>query len=241
MVDNSKVISGVDRAHGSSVVQKLAFFCLHVLSLVLCVWLVFGGGIETVGHWFGRSWSVVDHGRVQVMLGVIALYVVRHSITLFYLLRRRITWSEALSLGGFMIPLEIGFTLLAAGVAADEPAPFGVLDVAALSLVLIGSYLNTGSEVQRKHWKARSENKGKCYTGGRFKHSMHINYFGDSVAFTGWAILTATWWTFLLPLLMTAMFIFMHIPGLDLYLAERYGEPFKEYAARTKKFMPFVY
>ena len=70
---------------------------------------------------------------------------------------------------------------------------------------------------------------------------MHINYFGDSVSFTGWAILTATWWTFLLPLLMTAMFIFMHIPGLDLYLAERYGEPFKEYAAHTKKFMPFVY
>jgi protein-S-isoprenylcysteine O-methyltransferase Ste14 len=50
---------------------------------------------------------------------------------------------------------------------------------------------------------------------------MHINYFGDTVLFTGWCLLTATWWT----------------P----YLEERYGDELIEYAKKTKKFMPFIY
>jgi protein-S-isoprenylcysteine O-methyltransferase Ste14 len=37
------------------------------------------------------------------------------------------------------------------------------------------------------------------------------------------------------------MFIFYHIPPLDAYLSERYGAPFKAYAAKTAKFLPFVY
>ena len=70
---------------------------------------------------------------------------------------------------------------------------------------------------------------------------MHINYFGDSVMILGWALLTAVWWTLALPVLITATFIFVHIPGLDAYLADRYGKPFEEYAAKTKKLIPFVY
>ena len=95
--------------------------------------------------------------------------------------------------------------------------------------------------LQRKNWKTLPENQGQCYTGGLFKYSMHINYFGDSVSFTGWAVLTANGWALAMPALMTAMFIFVHIPGLDAYLAERYGASFEAYARRTKKFIPFVY
>lgn len=71
--------------------------------------------------------------------------------------------------------------------------------------------------------------------------SMHINYFGDVVLFTGWALLTATIWTLGLPLLMLLMFIFMHIPPLDEYLAERYGDEFKAYQSKTKRLIPFVW
>ena len=70
---------------------------------------------------------------------------------------------------------------------------------------------------------------------------MHINYFGDTVLFIGWCMLTASLWALALPALMGASFIFYHIPGLDAYLAERYGAEFEEYAAETKKFVPFLY
>jgi protein-S-isoprenylcysteine O-methyltransferase Ste14 len=35
--------------------------------------------------------------------------------------------------------------------------------------------------------------------------------------------------------------VFLNVPALDRYLAERYGEEFQAYAARTKKLIPFVY
>ena len=41
--------------------------------------------------------------------------------------------------------------------------------------------------------------------------------------------------------LVTAGFIFYHIPGLDSYLAQRYGDEFVAYSQRTKKLIPWVY
>ena len=38
------------------------------------------------------------------------------------------------------------------------------LAIVSVCLYLLGSYLNSGSELQRKRWKSKSENKGKCYT-----------------------------------------------------------------------------
>ena len=56
-----------------------------------------------------------------------------------------------------------------------------------------------------------------------------------------WCLLTASVWTLVLPVFMAASFVFHHIPGLDAYLEQRYGDEFVEYAKKTKKFMPFVY
>ena len=41
--------------------------------------------------------------------------------------------------------------------------------------------------------------------------------------------------------LMLLMFMFVHIPPLDQYLAERYGEEFEAYRARTRRLIPFVW
>jgi len=70
---------------------------------------------------------------------------------------------------------------------------------------------------------------------------MHINYFGDTILFTGWCLLTHNIWVLGFPMLMGMSFIFYHIPGLDVYLAERYGKEFKAYSEKTKKFIPFIY
>ena len=106
---------------------------------------------------------------------------------------------------------------------------------------MVGSYLNSFSEIQRKWWKKNSANKGHCYTEGLFSYAMHINYFGDIVLFTGWALFTYHLFTLALPLLMGIMFVFIHIPPLDHYLSQRYGNEFNEYAKKTKKLIPYIY
>ena len=90
-------------------------------------------------------------------------------------------------------------------------------------------------------WKKDPANKGKLYTRGLFKYAMHINYFGDVLLFSGWALLTTQPWTLLLPLCMALSFIYFHIPGLDQYLATRYGQAFQDYTKRTKKLIPGIY
>ncbi|MGH8880780.1 MAG: DUF1295 domain-containing protein, partial [Stackebrandtia sp.] len=90
-------------------------------------------------------------------------------------------------------------------------------------------------------FKARPENRGKLYTRGLFRYSMHPNYLGDVTLFTGFALVTGSLWALAIPVIMAAMFIFINIPMLDKYLAERYGSAFDEYAGRTAKLFPFVY
>ncbi len=219
---------GVDRSHAASHAPKLAFAALHAAILATCAYLA-----------FGLDWP--DQTRAVLLFAAAALYFLRHQITLFVLLKRRVAYSEALGLSAFMALFEIGFLLLGAGILSGKAAPFGPLDVFAIALILIGSFFNTGSELQRHIWKRAPAHKGQCYTGGLFAHSMHINYFGDSVLFTGWALLTTSWFAFAIPAFMTVSFVFFHIPGLDAYLADRYGAAFKSYAASTAKFVPYIY
>lgn len=70
---------------------------------------------------------------------------------------------------------------------------------------------------------------------------MHINYFGDELLFTGYALLTGIAWALLVPLVMAAGFVFFNIPQIDKHLREHYGSDFEGYARRTKKFLPFLY
>lgn len=220
---------GVDRSHDRSVGPKLGFAALHGCSVAGCLWLAFGG----------FDWG--DPLRAKLLALCALLYWLRHLLTLFVLLQRCVDLGEVLGLAGFMTLFEIGFLLLGAGVLSAEPRPLGVMDGLGLALLLTGSLLNSLSEVQRHLWKRQPTARGRCYTGGLFRWSMHINYFGDSLLFTGWAILAASVWAFSIPLVMTVMFVCYHIPPLDAYLAQKYGDEFRSYAANTAKFVPFLY
>jgi protein-S-isoprenylcysteine O-methyltransferase Ste14 len=120
-------------------------------------------------------------------------------------------------------------------------SPIGMIELIGVILYLFGSYINTQSEFKRYIWKMRTENSGHLYTKGLFKHSMHINYFGDVVLFTGFAMVTHHVWSLVIPFVMMANFIFCIIPLLDTYLEKKYGAEFIEYARKTKKFIPMVY
>jgi protein-S-isoprenylcysteine O-methyltransferase Ste14 len=210
---------------------------VHAAGIALSAWLLLGSGIEVVGEWFGEDWERGDSTRCALIFACAVFYFARLTFGIFYLIQRRMGWAEV----GSVAPFTVVFHGLFAFFGARATAGVDWLDGVAIGLYLLGSYFNTGSELGRHLWKKHPENKGKIYTEGLFSLSMHINYFGDSVLFTGYAILTCSWWSGIIPALMTVMFVFMHIPMLDKYLAERYGEQFDAYAARTKKLIPFVY
>jgi steroid 5-alpha reductase family enzyme len=241
-MENIKPVKGgVNREHGSSMAEKVTFSVGHLTIIIICFWLVYGNGWEIVGQGFNKNWHLADPKRAQILVWCAAIYWFRHALTLFYLLTRRVYWSEVLGLLGSMAFFEIGLVLIGGGAFRNDSIDLNLLDSVALALYLFGSYLNTFSEIQRKRWKANPANKGHCYTEGLFRYSMHINYFGDTVLFTGWCLFTQNIWIMIFPLLIGLSFVFYHIPALDSYLAERYGEEFKTYAQKTKKFIPFLY
>ncbi|WP_370980262.1 DUF1295 domain-containing protein [Agaribacterium sp. ZY112] len=232
---------GVNRSHNKSIVEKSVFMTGHFLIVMFCCWLITFEGFDKITGAFGLDWTLVDTQRAYILLACAALYWLRHAITLFYLLQRKVEWSEVFGLLSFIALFEVTLTLIGAGVFRSIVIPLSSLDVLAMALLLIGSYLNSASEIQRKWWKQDPANKGHCYTDGLFKYSMHMNYFGDTVLFTGWCLLTYNYWTLALPIFMAASFVGFHIPNLDSYLVERYGNEFRAYAKKTKKFIPFVY
>ena len=88
---------------------------------------------------------------------------------------------EVFAVGSFVAVIQIFFTIL----TIYNKEAFYPADWLWLGLFLIGSCLNTCSEWQRMIWKKNKANRGKLYTKGLFRYSMHINYFGDTVSFAG--------------------------------------------------------
>jgi protein-S-isoprenylcysteine O-methyltransferase Ste14 len=223
---------------GKSHVERATLVILHTAAVALSAWVLLGDGLATVAGWVGAGW---EHGgataRCWLLLGCAVIYYLRVSLGAYLLIKRRMGWAEVGTVAPFLVVVHAVFAFF----GAQATAPIGPLDYVAVFLYLLGSFFNTGSEVIRHFWKKHPENKGKIYTGGLFALSMHINYFGDSVLFTGYAMLTLSWWTGIIPVLMTLMFIFMHIPMLDKYLEERYGDDFRAYAKKTKKLIPCIY
>lgn len=209
--------------HETSLAPRLTATAVNVASVVGAVWLLLRDGDASA--------------RDVVLLGCSGLYVARTTFAMFVLLKRRFDWGEALIVAGLFGAIHLLFAWL----GSDAPTSLSALDVGALVAYAVGSWLHTGSEYGRYKFKRNGANKGRLYTQGLFGWSMHINYFGDSLLFTGFALLTGSPWALLVPAGMTASFVGQHIPSLDAYLRERYGDEFAAYERRTKKFIPYLY
>ena len=209
----------------------------HLLAVLIVAWLLFGGGIEIVTNKLGYPWAAGDYLRRILIFLCSLIYFLRIVLTTHYLLKRRMDWSECLTIVVWLYFIHLMFAFFG---GANE-SPIGAVEIFGILLYFIGSYLNTGSEYLRKLWKENPENKGKLYTEGLFRYSMHINYLGDLVLFAGFALVAGSLYTFIIPVLMFVFFSTINIPMLDKYLAEKYGSEFEKYRRKTKKLIPFVY
>ena len=70
---------------------------------------------------------------------------------------------------------------------------------------------------------------------------MHINYFGDSIMYIGLAMITLEYVCLFVSVVLMLNFVVLQIPMLDKHLSKKYPGEFGEWAAQTKKFIPFVY
>jgi len=210
--------------------------------MVIFIVLFISGLLMFADEWVANSWLESykingDLTRRIILMACLIIYFLRLLITVFVFLKRKMGWIETILISGLMFFALYSF----AKVGGSSQLPLNALDVIGILLFLAGSYLNTASEYKRYVWKKKAENKGRLYTEGLFKYSMHINYFGDIVLFIGLALITQGFSLFIIPLIMALNFLFFIIPRLDKYLAKNYGEEFKEYAGKTKKFIPMVY
>ncbi len=232
--------SNADKLYGtksSSFPQKLSMQAMSWMAVVLAAWLVLGG-TSTVAAYLG--WSVKEVAtpeRAFLIILCSSIYAARVLFTQFFLIKRNMPWTEAITVGLWIIIIHTTFAVLG-GVNGQ---PLSWLSWFGVGLYVVGSYLNTGSELRRHFWKKNPANKGRLYTEGLFACAMHINYFGDFTLFMGFSLVTGMVWTMVIPMLMAGMFVFVNIPMLDTYLAKRYAGQFEKYATSTKKFIPFIY
>lgn len=195
-------------------------------------------------YWFlfldGNAAFYLPEGNAErnVLLFAFCLFTfIRMSFMVIYLLKRGITWGETWGVLVAFGAYYIGFPML----GGIQDKPLDGFDAIAIVLLVLGSVINSLSEWLRDRWKQDERNKGKLYTGGLFKYAIHINYFGDVLWVSGFALLTRNIWSGIMPVLLAAMFIFQNIPMHDRYLREKYGEAFIAYEKKTKKFIPFIY
>jgi protein-S-isoprenylcysteine O-methyltransferase Ste14 len=216
---------------------KTVLSVLCAFAVCLSFWILFGNGFEVIFGWTGKS---VPPGPVVTRTLVVAcglIYFLRISLGTLRFFRRKIAYGEAAGVGLFVLFIQIFFSFF----ARTNINPSGWLVVLGVVLYILGSYLNTASEYQRYRWKKDPKNNGHLYTEGLFRYSRHINYFGDEVLFTGYALVAGSPWGLVVPAFMAFGFIFVNIPMLDRYLSSKYAAEFASYASRTKKFVPYVY
>lgn len=228
------------RMHGqqeTTQTPRLLLAVTNLLLLLIAGWLYLPAG----SAWIGRQlWDVQgagDPARRLVLWLFGLIFWGRLLVTGFVLLRRRFDWSEFGGVVFACVVYQVGFALL--GTASARP--IGAWDVLGIGLFLVGGAVNTGSEYQRRRFKDRPINQGKLYRQGLFRYVRHVNYLGDVLWVLGWALLTARGWSLLIPLLLTAGFIFFFIPDLSRHLRERYGQAYEQWTQESWALIPFVY
>lgn len=212
----------------SSAAPKATVAAMHVLAVALGSAYLLGafGPVEAEGL------------RVSLLIALAVIYLVRLFVTEYVMVRRDFPWAEALAVGPWVVICQ----LTMAWTGGHNDAAVGVIAWAGVALYAAGSWLNTSSEAARKRWIAADPaHRRQVYTGHAFRYTRHPNYLGDSLLFTGFAMVAGSWWAALIPVIMTAMFVFMHIPRLDAHMAATRGQAWADYAARTRKLVPWVY
>lgn len=220
-----------------SIPQKIVIHLFEILLLYISYWLLFKDG----GNYIQERIGIYNAEEATIRRNIVFIFSIitffRFGYMMFFMLKRKIPWEESISVPMVFSLYYLGFSIL----VLPTNIPLDYIDFLGIFIFISGSTINTYSEVLRNNWKKDPKNKGKLYTRGLFKYSMHINYFGDVLWVTGFAILTRNWYAILIPFFLLTFFVFYNIPILDKHLKNKYRGQFNLYAKKTKKLIPFIY
>ena len=215
---------------------KSVFSGCIFITIFATLWLMFAE-YATSDALSKQHQMIGDPLRRILIASCLIIYFVRLQITVWVFQKRKWTWLETIT-----ITILMSFVLYAfANFGGNNKQVVGIVEIIGILLYLSGSYINTDSEYYRHIWKLEEKNRGRLYTERLFRYAMHINYFGDIVLFTGFAMITHRFSMLVIPSIMTLNFVFIIIPSLDRYLEKKYGAEFRDYAQRTKKLIPWIY
>lgn len=220
-----------------SIPQKAVIHIIEIFFLWLSYWVLFSHGGDIVQNVVGIYNANRDTARRMIIFIFNVIIFIRIAFSMFYLLKRKIPWGESIDVPFAFALYYIGFSLFVLPVSV----PVSLFDYIAILIFIVGCSLNTIGELLRDQWKKDSNNKGKLYTEGFFKYSMHINYFGDLLWVIAYAMITRNIYSITIPIFLFCFFVFYNIPKLDKYLLGKYGSQFIQYSKSTKKFIPFIY
>lgn len=236
-MDRRELQRSIYEVHGPCIAQRITLAAFVAAWVVVAWWLLTGGGIETVGSWFGFAWRARGFTRQVLPGAAFSIYFVRILFTEFVFLKRGVSWSEVFTIALWVLAIYVFLAM----VGGRDASGFGAAGGMGVLLFIVGSWMNSYADYARNEWKQRVENRGRLYTLGLFRYSRHPNYLGDLISFSGLCLMAGAWITAVIPALMLAGFVFANIPVLDAHLRVRYGAEFDAYAERTAKLIPFVY
>ena len=127
-------------------------------------------------------------------------------------------------------------------VAIDGTAPLGWLDLAGVTLFVVGFFFEAVGDWQLARFKRDPANAGKVLDSGLWRYTRHPNYFGNACLWWGLFALAWSaggWWTVVSPLLMT--WLLLKVSGVSLLesdITERRPK-YRDYKERTSAFLPW--
>lgn len=143
-----------------------------------------------------------------------------------------------------LVVVTLGSLPIATAVAHPSPASgrdFGLLDVLAIVLAVIGTALEHFADVDLRRFN-RTKSSGDVLSTGLWSRSRHPNYLGEM--FWWWSLFvfalaadTGSWWTGVGALAMTVMFLTASIPMAEKRSAER-RPGWASYKASTPMLIP---
>jgi protein-S-isoprenylcysteine O-methyltransferase Ste14 len=176
-----------------------------------------------------------------------ALYLSLHiSYCLWWLLeqwlfpeRRRQLFSERVGIGGFAgALLFIGVLYSLPGLLAFlNPVPISHAAVAvAVGLFSFGSLINASADVQKTTAKALGAG---LVSDGIWRGVRHVNYLGDLLRYSSFAVVAGNPWAWLVPGLVLLVYL-QRIGQKEAAMAAKYAE-FSAYQQRSRRLLPGIW
>jgi protein-S-isoprenylcysteine O-methyltransferase Ste14 len=180
---------------------------------------------------------LLNPGRklVYMLMGtVIFLYLFYY---LFNCVSKKLDGEETASIVSMLGVLYLIYTYL----IYDTSSPISYYAYAAIAIFCIGILISFVAYKQRADFYADRDHAGLLYTGGLYKYSRYIFYFGDFLWVLGYTMVLHRKIVMFIPFGLFAIYAFYNAPKLDKINTKKYGKDFYKLKNNSRKVIPYLF